>query len=119
MGSDSSANNLKEHEWFSFEPGQLGIGVHSVTLKVEREVVKADVGSITGRMRYSLDNGVFWTTIFTVDASRSQQIDTVSLGAIDISKLRVDARADWNSGVLTTVAVSVFEIWIELSNLGA
>ena len=82
-------------------------------------MVKADTGSITGRLRYSKDNGLSWTIIYTVDASRSKQTDSVNLGVIDVGKLRVEARADWNSGALTTVVVTVYQIFIEMTNLGA
>ena len=120
-GADSdAANDPREHEWFSFEQGSLGIGKFGVTLRVESEVVKTGAGVVTGRIRYSLDGGTIWANIYSVDASRAKQIDNVDLGSdVDISKLRVEARADWNTGASTTVTTDVYEIWIEIDNEGA
>lgn len=119
-GFDQDTDNQPDEEkWFAFQLGQLGIGKISVTLKIDSEVIKVGSGNVTGRVRYSTNGGLTWTNVYSVNASRSRATDSVALGSVDIGQLQIEGLADWNFTASTSVEVKIYEIFVEMTQLGA
>lgn len=116
-GYDSDVlNAAKTHFWYGFSSGVANLQkAISLKLKIASQVVKTGTGTVTGRVRYSTDGGSTWTTVYSVNASRPAQIDTIALTLpLTMALLRVEGFADWVSGAATSVVVSMIQIWFEV-----
>jgi len=115
QGYDDNTQNAAQFQWwYGFGPNTRQ-RAKSVSLKIESEVIKTGAGSVSGRLIYSFDNITSAGTVYDVDASRSKQIDTVTLSpTANLGTLGVRAAADWVSGSATTVTVRIFRVWVEV-----
>lgn len=119
-GFDADTDNQpKQTKWFAFQVPNLGIGIQEITLKIDWETIKVGAGVVVMRLRYSKDGGISWVTEFSTNLTRARETRSISLGGLDISQLQADALSDWATGGSTSGEVKVYDMWVEVVNLGA
>ena len=119
-GFDADTDNQpKQTKWFAFQVPNLGIGIQTITLKIDWETIKVGGGVVVMRLRYSKNGGTSWVTEISTNLTRARETRSIPLGGLDISQLQVEALSDWATGASTSGEVKVYDIFVEVVNLGA
>ena len=88
----------------------------SLTLNVLSSVIYTIGPNATGVLKYSLDGGTSFTTIYSkTNANRAQQIDSVAIPTDqNLALVRVVATLSttWISGTLNTIEQTVYQAWV-------
>jgi hypothetical protein len=115
VGATSFGGTPRDETWFGFPTDS---GQTPKVLKVLSAVTStADPANLDGaEIRYSLNGGSTWTTIYYVFTSRSQTTDSITLPANqDITKVRVSGHVDPpdQDDTGATIQQRVYDIRIE------
>ncbi len=107
------ANGLLKTVTFTGFSGSVPIGIQSLTLNVDSDVLGAN-DAITS-IAYSTNSGTSFTNIYSVtSATRSRRVDSVSLGnSVSPQAIQVKCTIDDSGGVNATNKHEIYEIWLQ------